>query len=175
MSENPEEFDIEMKNTEELIPYVNNPKKHPKEQIDKIASSIKNFEWDQPIVVDEEMEIIKGHGRLKAAEKLGYDKVPVIVRDDLTKEEARAARISDNRTAESEWNDELLRKEMDSLKQEMDDLEEATGFGQHEIENLIGEEDINFEPERKEEQGNLDEAENSSEVECPECGHVFDK
>src|SRR6056297_3812968 len=100
--------DVARKSVDAIIPYTNNPKEHPDEQVQKIASSIKNYGWDQPIVVDGDGEIIKGHGRLQAAEKLGLDEVPVIWREDLTDAEAKAARIADHKTAESPWADDLL-------------------------------------------------------------------
>jgi len=128
---------------EDLIPYANNPKEHPDEQVQKIASSIKNYGWDQPIVVDGDGEIIKGHGRMQAAELLDLDEVPVIKRPELTDAEAKAARIADNKTAESSWDDELLSIELDDLQ---DDFEEiALGYDEGEIDNLLTEvEDSTF-------------------------------
>lgn len=122
---------------DKLIPYSNNPKEHPDEQVKKIASSIKNYGWDQPIVVDEDYEIIKGHGRLQAAEFLDLTEVPVIVRDDLTDAEKKASRIADNRTAESDWNDELLSSEVEQLEDEDSIDLETTGFDDGEIDDLL--------------------------------------
>jgi len=119
----------------ELIPYANNAKEHPDEQVKQIASSIKNYGWDQPIVVDGENEIIKGHGRLQAAELLDLDEVPVIKREDLSSAKAQAARIADNKTAESAWDDELLSIEVNDLTDEFDELE--LGFDEDEIDDLI--------------------------------------
>jgi len=127
--------DVTVRPTADLIPYSNNPKEHPDEQVKKIASSIKNYGWDQPIVVDGEGEIIKGHGRLQAAELLGLDEVPVIERADLSDAEARAARIADNRVAESEWDDDLLAVELDLLD-ESDVNTELTGFDDDELVEL---------------------------------------
>jgi len=125
---------VERVDPETLIPYTNNPKEHPEEQVKKIASSIKNYGWDQPIVVDSEGEVIKGHGRLQAAEKLGLDEVPVIWREDLSDAEAKAARIADNKTAESPWNDDLLATELDVL----DDFENIElGFDEGEVDDLL--------------------------------------
>jgi hypothetical protein len=135
--------DVERCSPDELIPYSNNPKKHPDEQVKKIASSIKNYGWDQPIVVDGEGEIIKGHGRLQAAELLGLDEVPVIERDDLTDAEAKAARIADNKTAESEWDDELLEVEVDGLLDELDIEAGDIGFDEDEIDDILNELDDN--------------------------------
>ncbi len=153
---------------EDLIPYANNPKEHPEEQVNKIASSIKNYGWDQPIVVDGDGEIIKGHGRLQAAEKLGLDEVPVIRREDLTKAEAKAARIADNKTAESPWDDDLLATELETLP-EFDDAE--LGFDQGAVDDLLAEvETPEFEPVGEDEQPRLDETEPTV---CPECGHEW--
>jgi DNA (cytosine-5)-methyltransferase 1 len=137
MSSNDTEFkdDIEIRELESVIPYGENPKEHPTEQVDKIASSIQRFGWDQPIVVDDSNVIIKGHGRYQAAQKLGLNDVPVIEQTELSDAEVRAARIADNRVAESEWNDELLSVEMELIEESELDTE-LTGFETDEIEEL---------------------------------------
>lgn len=156
---------------EELIPYTNNPKEHPDEQVKKIASSIKNYGWDQPIVVDSNGEIIKGHGRMQAAERLGLDTVPVIRRDDLTDAEAKAARIADNKTAESAWDDDLLATEVDVLLDTPEIPDDSLGFDDSELDELVGEEAIpDFDPVEEDDQPDLDEEEPTV---CPECGHEF--
>ena len=94
------ELKIEYWDIELLTKYKNNTKTHPDSQVDKIANSIKSYGFDQPIAVDTEGVIIKGHGRLMAALKLGMKKVPVIVRADLTLIQAAASRIADNKVAE---------------------------------------------------------------------------
>lgn len=119
---------------EDLIPYHNNPKNHPQEQISKIASSIKNYGFTQPIVVDEKNEIIIGHGRYLASKQLNLDKVPVIKREDLTDRQIRAFRIADNKVAESEWDMDLLELELEDLA----DME--TGFDIDEFNDIVGEE-----------------------------------
>jgi len=123
----------------DLIPYTNNPKKHPDEQVQKIASSIKNYGFDQPIVVDEDNEIIKGHGRLQAAELLGMETVPVLRRDDLTDTEKKAARIADNKSAESPWDDDLLSLEVEQTLDDFDPVE--LGFDDDELDDLLNEGD----------------------------------
>ena len=129
------ETDVVLQPIESIIPYANNAKEHPDGQVDKIASSIKNYGWDQPIVVDGDNEIIKGHGRLQAAKKLGLEQVPVITRTDLTPAEAKASRIADNKTAESEWDEDLLGVELEQL---MDDFEPIElGYEDGEIEDLL--------------------------------------
>jgi len=126
---------VEWMETERLVPYERNAKRHPQEQVDKIARSISEFGWDQPVVVDERHEIIKGHGRYFAAEQLGV-RAPVLVRDDLTEEQKRAARLADNRTAESDWDWDLVSQELADLRELDVDLE-LTGFNRDEIEGLL--------------------------------------
>ena len=92
---------------DKIYPYTNNPKEHPPEQINKIASSIKNFGFTVPIIIDNQNEIIAGHGRYKAAQKLELDKIPCIVRDDLNEAQVKALRLADNKVTESEWDEEL--------------------------------------------------------------------
>ena len=123
----------------ELIPYYNNAKEHPDEQVKKIASSIKNYGWDQPIVVDGENEIIKGHGRLQAAELLGLSEVPIIRREDLTEAEAKASRIADNKTAESAWIDDMLEAEVNVLAEDESINTDSLGFDDDELDSLISE------------------------------------
>jgi len=127
--------DIQRRSVDELIPYSNNPKEHPDDQVKKIASSIKNYGWDQPIVVDGDGEIIKGHGRLQAANLLGLEEVPVIERTDLSDSEKRASRIADNKTAESDWSDDLLTAELDQLDHQF--MPEELGFDDDELDNLL--------------------------------------
>lgn len=131
--------EIQLVSIDDLDPYVNNPKQHPTEQVKKIASSIRNFGWDVPIVVDGDLEIIKGHGRYQAAKHLGLSQVPVIVRDDISKADARASRIADNRVAESEWQDETLLTEIESLQDTGFSVEDL-GFDDDELDDLMGDE-----------------------------------
>lgn len=112
MSKKPEKkLEIVYWPIEHLIPYENNAKKHPPEQVEKIAAQLRQ-RWDQPIVVDKYGVIIKGHGRRLAAILNGDTKVPVTVRDDLSPEEVKAARLADNRVAQSDYDTDLLRVEM---------------------------------------------------------------
>lgn len=160
--------EIELKSRDSIVPYGENPKEHPPQQIDKIASSIQRFGWDQPIVVDGNDTIIKGHGRYQAAEKLGLSDVPVIEQSGLTDAQVRAARIADNRVSESEYDDELLELELNLLDDSAVSME-ATGFTDDEIEEYVGP-PPEFEPSTAEEQPELDD---TNRVECPECKHEF--
>jgi len=106
---------IQMMATGDLIPYVNNPRQND-DAVDAVASSIKNFGFKVPIIVDSQNEIVNGHTRLKAAKKLRLDEVPVIVADDLTPEQIKAFRLADNKVGEiAEWNEELLAIELEEL------------------------------------------------------------
>jgi ParB-like chromosome segregation protein Spo0J len=111
-----------------VIPFANNAKKHPIEQIDKLVSMIAEYGFDVPIVVDGDGVIIKGHGRLQAFKKLNAVTVPVVVRNDLTPAQVKAARIADNKIAESEWDLDLLKLELEELNELDFDLD-LTGFG----------------------------------------------
>ena len=121
---------------DKIYPYTNNPKEHPEKQINKIASSIKNFGFTVPIIIDHQNEIIAGHGRYKAAQKLELDKIPCIVRDDLNEAQVKALRLADNKVTESEWDEELLTLELEDLDMQDFDLE-LTGFENEEIEELF--------------------------------------
>lgn len=101
---------------EKLTPYENNPKKHPEEQIERLANSIKNYGWKEDIVADKDLVIISGHGRLKAAKKLGFEKVPVDVANDLTKEEAAQLRIIANKVGDTDYKDQRMAQELDKLR-----------------------------------------------------------
>ena len=102
-----------------ILPYDKNVKKHPPEQIAKIVESIKNFGWDQPIVVDKDNIIIKGHGRRLAAIELGLTEVPVLVRNDLTEEQVKASRVADNRASLSDIDTEMLRLELVDINMDL--------------------------------------------------------
>lgn len=107
---------------ENLTPYELNSKKHEKEQVARIVQSILKFGFDQPIVVDKHGVIIKGHGRRLAALELGMTHVDVIVRDDLTPDQVRAARLADNQVAISDTDTDMLRAELEDMGPEGLDL-----------------------------------------------------
>lgn len=108
-------MEIVQKNPAELTPYENNTKVHPPEQVERIAESIKQFGWQQPIVVDRDNVVIIGHGRLAAAKELLLDTVPVVCAEDLTEEQAQALRLADNKTNESPWDFGKLEEELAAL------------------------------------------------------------
>lgn len=111
-----DDLKIIYKEVDELIPYVNNPRNN-KNAVDAVASSIKNFGFKVPIVVDRENEIVTGHTRLLAAKKLGMSEVPVVVADDLSDAEVKAFRLADNKVSElADWDWSLLEAELDDLE-----------------------------------------------------------
>lgn len=112
-------------------PYYLNSKQHPPGQIKELAYSIREFGFDQPIVVDEDNVILKGHGRYLAAEYLGLEEVPVVTREGLTDPQKKAIRISDNRLFEmGSDNPENLQDEIDDLRGAIDqDLSLAAILG----------------------------------------------
>ena len=124
-------MNIEYWKTEDVKPYENNPRINDG-AVDATANSIKEFGWKQPIVVDKEGVIIVGHTRLKAAKKLGMEKVPVLVAKDLSSEQADAYRLADNKTGEiSEWNMDMLGEELSQIEDiDMTDF----GFDDDELE-----------------------------------------
>lgn len=109
------ELKIEYLSVGSLKPYEKNAKKHPAEQVEHIANSIREFGFRQPLVLDKNNVLVIGHGRLLAAKKLGLDTVPCVRADDLTDEQIKALRLADNKTNESEWDFDLLGGELDDI------------------------------------------------------------
>ena len=127
-------MEIKYLETDKILPYINNPRKNL--NADKVASSIKEFGFQQPIVVDKEMIIIVGHTRHQASKLLGLEKVPVLVAD-LPPTKAKAYRIADNRLNEdSEWDMGLLNIEFTDLLDNNFEMENL-GFDDKELERLI--------------------------------------
>ena len=121
-----------------LKPYHKNAKKHPDDQVEHIANSIREFGFRQPIVVDENNVVVIGHGRLLAAKKLGLDQVPVVRADDLTEAQINALRLADNKTNESEWDLLTLDAELADLSLDFD--MSKFGFDEQITEDGFGEE-----------------------------------
>src|SRR3989304_4061395 len=94
-----------------IVPYEKNAKKHPKKQVEQIANSIKEFGFNQPIVVDKQGTIIVGHGRFEAAKLLQMESVPV-VELDISEEKAKAYRLADNKLNESDWEMQAVQDEL---------------------------------------------------------------
>ena len=161
---------IEMLAITAITPYARNPRKNEGLAVAKVKASLKEYSWKQPIVVDKDMTIVVGHTRYMAAMELGMKEVPVVIASDLTKAQVKSYRIADNKVATySEWDNDLLKLEMDDLKGMDFDLE-LTGFDEAELMAL----DIpEFQPATKDEQGKLDEL-SPIWIKCPHCGKEFD-
>ena len=129
-------MNVEMMEVDRLKPYPNNPRVND-DAVGAVVRSIRQFGWRVPIVVDQDMVIICGHTRHKAALKLGLAKVPVHVAKDLSPEQVRAYRLADNKTAElAEWNMDLLPIELKDLQAADFDLS-LLGFDQDELAKLL--------------------------------------
>jgi DNA modification methylase len=123
-----------------LVPYARNSRTHSPQQVDKIAASIREFGFLNPIIVDGENGIIAGHGRVMAAQKLGLADLPVIEASHLTEAQRRAYVIADNRLAlDAGWDNDLLKIELQDLDAQGFDLS-LTGFETGEIANFLAEE-----------------------------------
>lgn len=152
---------IIIKGIREIKPYENNPRNNDS-AVDAVAASIREFGWQQPIVVDKDGVIIAGHTRYKAARKLGLTEVPVVVAENLTDEQVRAYRLADNKTGElAGWDFSALEEELAGLAEI--DMQQF-GFAGSEtedfnIDNLFAE----AAPKEKE----------SKEIKCPHCGMYF--
>ena len=122
-----------------VIPYARNPRNNG-EAVAKVAASIREFGFRQPIVVDNEMTVVAGHTRLLAAKQLDMGEVPVHIADGLTQAQIRAYRLADNRVSqEASWDDELLSLELTELDGDSYDLT-LTGFNDDELAALLAEE-----------------------------------
>lgn len=156
---------IEQEKIENLIPYGFNNRIHSDEQIDRIANSIKEFGFNQPLVIDGSKIVIVGHGRLMAAKKLGLSTVPVVRKTDLTEAQIKAYRILDNKLQDdSEWDFDNIHLEITYLEQ----------FGWNLSDwNLESLRAPTFEVGSIEDQSQLDKK-NPLMVRCPTCEGVFD-
>lgn len=133
----PENLKIVYRKTNDLIPYVNNARTHSEEQVTQIASSIKEFGFNNPILIDSECGVIAGHGRLLAAKKLGIETVPTVELSSLTEIQKKAYILADNKLAlNSGWDEKLLEIELDFLDKSGIDLK-SVGFSNDEIENIL--------------------------------------
>ena len=138
------ELNIVYRNIKELKPYKKNAKKHPKEQVERIANSIKEFGFfeHRAVAIDREDNVIEGHGRILAAKKAGLTQVPTICLDDMTEEQIKAWRLIENKTAESSYDEAMISKEIEELLQSDIDME-AFGFSV----DILEDETIEVEPD----------------------------
>ena len=122
---------------EKLVPYVNNARTHSPEQINKLRSSIREFGFINPVIIDRDFGVIAGHGRILAAKEERIDKVPCVFADHLSEAQKKAYIIADNRMAmDAGWDEKLLRVEIEALQAEAFDLS-LTGFDEKELSKLF--------------------------------------
>lgn len=131
-------MEIVYKKVNDLIPYINNSRTHSEEQVNQIVASINEFGFTNPLLIDEKDNIIAGHGRLLASKKLKMEEVPCIVLSGLTEAQKKAYIIADNKMAlNAGWDEELLKIELENLKELDFDLE-LTGFNVDELDDILG-------------------------------------
>ncbi len=122
---------------EKLVPYANNARTHSAEQINKLRSSLREFGFINPVIIDRDYGVIAGHGRILAAKEEGIREVPCVFADHLTEAQKKAYIIADNRMAmDAGWDEELLRVEIEALQAEAFDLS-LTGFDEKELSDLF--------------------------------------
>ena len=157
--------EMKMINILKLIPYANNARTHSDEQVMKLRSSLREFGFVNPVLIDKENNIIAGHGRIMAAKAEGIEEVPCVLVEHLTEAQKKAYILADNRLAEDAgWDMELVDLELESLK-EMDFDISLTGFKDDEESNI----DIDsfFEETDTQEK-------KTKEIKCPHCEMYFE-
>lgn len=146
----------------DLIPYENNARINDK-AIDIVANSIQEFGFKNPVIIDKNKVIVAGHTRVEACKKLGIDKVPCIIADDLTEEQIKAFRIADNSSAQvAEWDMQKLMAELETIDYDMEQfgLQEQLNQLQIEVDNSLEDEETD----------NI--GVNKRLCKCPVCGHI---
>lgn len=129
--------DMQLVPISKLVPYVNNARTHSPEQVMKLRSSLREFGFINPIIIDRDYGIIAGHGRLLAAKEEGITEVPCVFVDYLTEAQKKAYILADNRMAmDAGWDEELLRVEIEALQGEAFDVS-LTGFDEKELADLF--------------------------------------
>jgi len=151
--------------TGKLIPYANNARTHSAQQVAQIAASIREFGFNNPILIADDLTVIAGHGRLQAAQSLGLQSVPCLRLSHLTKTQRRAYVLADNRIAmNAGWDDELLAVELQAIAGEGFNLD-VLAMSESELEALVRSEDsFDVDPV-----GSETIAANT----CPACGHEW--
>ena len=130
--------EMQLISVDKLVPYVNNARTHSPEQILKLRSSLREFGFVNPIIIDKDFNVIAGHGRLMAAKEEGITEVPCVFADFLTDAQKKAYILADNRMAmDAGWDEELLKIEIEELQNLGYDLE-YTGFDEKELADLFG-------------------------------------
>lgn len=148
----------------DIKPYEKNQKKHDDTQVNNIAISIDKYGFVQPLVLDKDNNIIIGHGRYLAAEKLKMESVPVVYAENLTDEQIRELRILDNKLNESEWDIDKLKLDLEELDfSEFDlsfDIPDQIEFDEDKLNNLFEDAETKEKEPKK--------------IQCPHCGEWFE-
>lgn len=129
--------EMKLVDIEKLVPYVNNARTHSSDQINKLRSSIREFGFINPVIIDKDYGVIAGHGRIMAAKEEGIKEVPCVFADHLNEAQKKAYILADNRMAlDAGWDEELLRVEIESLEDYGFNVE-LTGFSPDELSNIF--------------------------------------
>ena len=151
----------------DLVPYERNAKIHSEYQLDLISRSIKEFGFINPVLIDENKNVIAGHGRIEAAKLLGMKEVPTITIGGLTEVERRAYILADNKLSElAEWDEKLVAAELKELKESNFETD-ITGF-------LYDDMDFSF-LDADNDLKNPKQPSEKKDCECPRCKCVFNK
>lgn len=177
--EKEKETKFEMRNVEDLIPYARNARTHSPEQVQKLAGSIKEFGFLNPVVISEDGGILAGHGRVMAAQKLGLKEVPCVIESHLTETQKKAYILADNRLAlDAGWDSDMLKIELEELSGEDFKLLEHTGFSDDEIKRFVSCDEFisEFDVDSmiKERNTENDSVKKRKTVKCPGCGYEFE-
>ena len=145
--------EFQLVDIDKLVPYANNARTHSKEQILKLRSSLREFGFVNPVIIDKDFNVIAGHGRIMAAKEEGITEIPCVYADHLTDAQKKAYVIADNRMAlDAGWDEELLAVEMEELQNLGFDLG-LTGFDEKELADLF-----EVDNETKDDDFDIDEA-----------------
>ncbi len=152
---------------DKLKPYENNARTHSPEQIEKIAKSIEQFGFINPVLIDGDYGIIAGHGRVEGAKQLGMTEVPCIFVEDLTETQKRAYILADNKlTLDAGWDDLILKEELQALEDLNFDIT-LTGFEEYDISDINIDGFFEQAGEQKEKE--------PKKIQCPHCGEWFEE
>lgn len=168
MSEIKVTFEVKYLHPKDLKPYFRNQKKHDRRQITQLANAIRRVGFDQPIVVDENMVVIKGHGRRLASLELQLELVPVVIRTDLTADEVMAARIADNHSHTLSITDE--KKELEEIDAY---VAEGGQYGAEFFDFLSPQKESVLPPAAATTQSTKGKDVAGSLLACPKCSHSF--
>ena len=165
--------EMQLVDIHKLIPYVNNARTHNVQQINKLRSSLREFGFINPVIIDRDFNVIAGHGRIMAAKEEGINEVPCVFVDYLTEAQKKAYILADNRMAmDAGWDEELLKIEMEELQAADFDMG-LTGFREDEIADLFA---VKEDPDDTGSNKEFDEGEFGDEEfkhECPRCGFRY--